>query len=121
MRRPGTRFVLAATELGDDLEPRRLDHQRSVAAANPRPLAYSGAERPLAFQLRTRSAHFDSVEVMTGSVRSHAVARKDRVCAGDTTARLISRAVTCHRLASRPPAWVILLRADGEHVRVPLE
>jgi len=40
---------------------------------------------------------------------------------GNGTVRMMSRALTRFRLASRPPAWVILLRDDGEHVIVGLE
>jgi hypothetical protein len=40
---------------------------------------------------------------------------------GSATAKMISRAVTRHRLASRPPAWVIMLVPEGAHVLLGLE
>ena len=39
----------------------------------------------------------------------------------NATVRLISWAVTRHRLASRPPAWVVMLVPEGEHALLGLE
>jgi hypothetical protein len=101
MRTRGARGVFVTTEGADDLAPRRLDHQRSVAPANPRPFAYSGAEQPLAFQSRTRSAHFDSVAVMRDSVRPPAGPWKARVYAGDTLPKTAFRQVTWRQGSAR--------------------
>ena len=40
---------------------------------------------------------------------------------GNATVKLISRAVTRFRLASKGPAWVIMMVEDGEHVFERLE
>jgi hypothetical protein len=40
---------------------------------------------------------------------------------GSATVKMLSRAVTRHRLASRPPAWITMLVPEGEHVFVTLE
>ena len=72
------------TDAAKTPRPSRLAHHRSVDASNPRPCAYSDADRPPDLHSRTRSVHFDSVSVMTPSLRYAASLVDDGFRAGRT-------------------------------------
>ena len=112
--------VLAAALKDANFWAVRVPTGMSLAAFETRDLALSGR----ILVTSDTEAYIDDAPVLDYGIiglDALGVMHAGEGYADNTTVKMLSRAVTRHRLASRSPAWVIMLVPEGEHVVVGLE
>ena len=112
--------VLAAALKDANFWAVRVPTGMSLAAFETRDLALSGR----ILVTSDTEAYIDDAPVLDYGIiglDALGVMHAGEGYADNTTVKMLSRAVTRHRLASRSPAGVIMLVPEGEHVVVGLE